>query len=440
MQRLLAGIALFALCAAPARAQLSAVDLEGHWLSEAYIDALEGTHSLLRAAEEAEPVGLRIERFGDGHRIVVGNFHEATWHAIARVVPGSGDACTLVVGPYETLVVPSTELREVPATLVRDANGRVESLTAAIWSERAVTFRRLDSPAPHFVLALLAGGSWRDLDGGRWTFGRDGRLTGPDGHAAEAVPSIDTSEACCDYLTIAGTRTGIAPRDGALWMYREFEDPEGCPISCDRTKPLRILVPETAGDASSGAALRRVALAPVAKDGSTWGGGGRRVAVTLRNDGGSKEPDIFPEPPLVVAARKGGARCTIDGGIWTRDGVWLSADETLVATLTYSGSTSELAVYRTADCAKTAEEPVDARTLRVDADRIEHAGICEPFGDDSWDCFPASIWRLRADGTLDHLADESARLTRAVFGVGFDRRSSIEHARTDRARLVPALP
>lgn len=424
--------------AAPSSAELRASDLEGHWFSARYIDALDSTRSLTQAAEIAIPLEVAIEPFGAGYRLVVSSFHEATWSAIVRVEPGEGDRCTLVLGPYETVPVPSSELTKVAATLARDRFGRVETMQMAIWGEENVEFRRIETPAEQFVNAMLFAGAWHDLDGGRWSFDPKGTLTRPDGKVVSYSPSIDTSEACCDYLTIDGARTGFALRDGTLWMYREFEDPEGCPISCDRTKPLRILVREVAGDAKSPAALTRMKLAPLSKDGATWGASGRNVAVALNNAGGKAEPEIFTEPPLVVTDRRSRSRCEIDGGIWTRNAIWLSADESLLATVTYSGSNSTLSVYRTGDCRETASAPVDDRTFRVDADRLEHAGICEPYGDDSWDCFPAAIWRLKRDGSLDLLADESARLTRGVFGVGFTRRSDIEHARTDRARLKSA--
>ncbi|MFA6954275.1 MAG: hypothetical protein WC538_00220 [Thermoanaerobaculia bacterium] len=424
--------------AAPSSAEVRASDLEGHWLSSRYIDALDQTRSLTNAAEIAIPLEVAIEPFGAGYRLFVSSFHEATWSAIVRVDQGEGDRCTLALGPYETVPVPSSALTKVAATLVRDRYGRVEKMQMAIWGEENVEFRRIEMPAEQFVNTMLLAGAWRDLDGGHWSFDPKGTLTRPDGKVVSYSPSIDTSEACCDYLTIDGTRTGFALRDDTLWMYREFEDPEGCPISCDKTKPLHILIREVAGDAKSPVALTRVKLAPLSKDGATWGASGRQVAVSLNNADGKADPEIFTEPPFVVTDRRSGAHCEIDGGIWERNAIWLSADESLLATVTFSGSNSTLSVYRTRDCKETASAPVDESTLRVDADRLEHTGICEPYGEDSWDCFPAAIWRLGRDGSLDLLAEESARLTSGVFGVAFTGRSDIEHARTDRATLKPA--
>lgn len=437
MHRALSCIALtvvFLVVAAPALAEVTPAELEGHWLLEPYIDALESSRSLLAASTVAPPLTFTIERHGAGHRMSVSTFHEASWNAIARIEHVAGRSGSFVLGPYETPLSDAKTFTRVDFDAERDAAGQVARMRMLLWGVGNAWFRRIDRPATEFVNALLVVGTWRDLDGARWAFDAKGTLLGPEG-AMRFSPSIDTSEACCDYLTIDGKRVGFAIRDEAIWMYRELEDPEGCPISCDLTKPLRILVRDVAGDTTSRAALSRLELSALTADGTRWGGHGARVAVSFDNPEGRAEPEIFPEPPAVVTDRERGTRCTIDGGIWARQMVWLSADESLLALAAHSGSSSELEVYRTSDCRRTAVVPVSGRSLRVSADRIEHDGICEPFGDDSWDCAPAAIWRLLPDGTLEHLGDESQRRTRAIFGIGFTGRSDIEHPGTDRARI-----
>jgi hypothetical protein len=437
MHRAFSCIALTLLClavTAPAGAQVTPAELEGHWLLEPYIAALERSRSLLAASNVAPPLTFTIERDGSGHRMSVSTFHEASWHAIARVEPAVGRAGAFVLGPYEIPLPEATTFSRVEFDAGRDGAGKVTRMRMTLWGVGNAWFRRIDVPATELVNRLLVVGTWRDLDGERWAFDAKGTLLGPDG-ASSFSPSIDTSEACCDYLTIDGKRVGFALRDDSLWMYREFEDPDGCPISCDLAKPLRILVRDEAGDTTSRAALSRLELAALTADGSRWGGHATRVAVAFDNPERAADPEIFPEPPAVVTDREHGTRCAIDGGIWARDMVWLSADESLLALVAHSGSSAELEIYRTSDCRRTASAAVSGNGVRVSADRIEYDGVCEPHGDDTWDCVPAAIWRLLPDGTLEHLADESARRPRGIFGIEFTGRSDLAQPRTDRARV-----
>jgi hypothetical protein len=428
------------LCLAlPAAAEPDVSELEGHWLLEPYISALEETRSLVAASRSESPLAFTVEPYGASHRLAVTSFHEATWNAIARLEPEPGRTGALVVvAANETPFVPGAGLARHAFDLERDAAGRPTRMRLSLWGKDDVWFRRLDAPAEHFVNAMLVAGSWIDRSGGRWELTADGRLARPDGSKARYAPSIDTSEACCDYLTIDGERTGFARKDDALWLYVEYEDPAGCPISCDRTRPLEILVREIAGDRASGVSLARLALRPVDEDGSRWGGQGKHVAVTFDNFGRKPDPEVFPEPPAVVTNASRRTRCTIDGGIWSRDMVWLSADESLVAFVTHSGSSAQLEIYRTSNCRRTASAPVDAGTIRIREDRIEHDGWCEPYRGELWDCFPAAIWRLRSDGSIEHRAEESERRTRAVLGAGFTGRADVEQPWTDSARVVRA--
>jgi len=244
-------VLLFSLTAS---ASVTPADLEGHWLHEPYIRAMESSRSMLTAARAATPLTFTIAPDGDGYRMTVSTFHEASWHAISRIESTAPDSGVLVLGPYETPLAEASELTRVAFEVERDALGKVHGLRMTLWGEENAQFRRIDVPAEELVNQLLVAGTWRHLDGVRWVFDAQGTVLGPDG-ALRFTPSIDISEACCDYLRIGEELVGIERREDAIWMYRVIEDPEGCPISCDRTKPLRILVPDIPGDATSDSAL-----------------------------------------------------------------------------------------------------------------------------------------------------------------------------------------
>jgi hypothetical protein len=105
------------------------------------------------------------------------------------------------------------------------------------------------------------------------------------------------------------------------------------------------------GAAACEGALAQVQIDPV-EPGRTdvFTGKGRTVEIRFTSDTGQADPDVFPEPPLVVRNLASGAECKINGGIWVRRSVWLTADERGVVVEEYSGSNDRLAVYDTASC------------------------------------------------------------------------------------------
>lgn len=110
-------------------------------------------------------------------------------------------------------------------------------------------------------------------------------------------------------------------------------------------------------------ALAQVQIDPIeAGRTDVFTGKGRTVELNFNSDTGQADPDVFPEPPLIVRNIASGAECRITGGIWVRRSVWLTADERGVVVEEYSGSNDRLAVYDTATCKQlSALDVSDAR-------------------------------------------------------------------------------
>lgn len=65
------------------------------------------------------------------------------------------------------------------------------------------------------------------------------------------------------------------------------------------------------------------------------------------------EPEAFPEPPMTIANLDSGKRCELDGGIWLRKAIYLSADGNTLMAQEYSGSADHLNFYDTRTCRKS---------------------------------------------------------------------------------------
>jgi len=82
-------------------------------------------------------------------------------------------------------------------------------------------------------------------------------------------------------------------------------------------------------------------------------GNGQRISVLFKNDtqGPEQSIDVFPEPPLRLRDKQNNSACEIsDGGIWSRDQVYLSNDEHYLLVSEYSGSSGWLVSYDTRTC------------------------------------------------------------------------------------------
>lgn len=96
--------------------------------------------------------------------------------------------------------------------------------------------------------------------------------------------------------------------------------------------------------------------------------GGVEVRFINEKDG---EPEAFPEPPMTIANLASGSRCEVDGGIWLRKAIYLSADGKMLMAQEYSGSADQLNFYDTRTCRKTGVLDVSQATWHLDKGAIK---------------------------------------------------------------------
>ncbi|WP_220814310.1 hypothetical protein [Pseudomonas paralcaligenes] len=127
-------------------------------------------------------------------------------------------------------------------------------------------------------------------------------------------------------------------------------------------------------------------LAADASAPGTFTAAGERIEVRFTNENPNiTEPDAFPEPPAILLDKTSGRRCLIeDGGIWAREPMYLSLDETRLLTYETSGSSGDLMVYDTRTCQRLLSRDISGRRMAVEGDQLVLGSQCD--GDALVDC------------------------------------------------------
>lgn len=100
-------------------------------------------------------------------------------------------------------------------------------------------------------------------------------------------------------------------------------------------------------------AVKHVQVNPISADRiDAFVGIGKSVVVEFINESGHKNVEVFPEPPITVTHSRRGTRCTIDGGVWVRNSVFLCKDENILILQEFSGSNDFLNFHDTKSCVK----------------------------------------------------------------------------------------
>jgi len=113
--------------------------------------------------------------------------------------------------------------------------------------------------------------------------------------------------------------------------------------------------------------FQKLPIVPVgSENGDTYRGFADGIEVLFHNDVRDHPVTQFPEPPMTLRRSQPAGECVVDdGGVWGRDGVWLSGDGRTLATLEGSGSSEDLVFRDTHTCAKVGTLDVSGRQWRV---------------------------------------------------------------------------
>ena len=123
--------------------------------------------------------------------------------------------------------------------------------------------------------------------------------------------------------------------------------------------------------------LHPVAVNPVAPGRhDAFAAVGHTLRVEFRNDTGQDDVRVFPESPLTIRHLRSRRSCTIQGGVWDRDSVFLSNDERVLVVLEFSGESNHLISYSTATCRKRGDLDVSGGRWAVTPSGIVVGSHC----------------------------------------------------------------
>ena len=107
------------------------------------------------------------------------------------------------------------------------------------------------------------------------------------------------------------------------------------------------------------------------ENGDTYHGTANGIEVLFHNDVKDHAVTLFPEPPMTVRLLQPAGQCVVDdGGVWGRDGVWLSGDGRTLVTTESSGSAQDLVFRDTRTCAQVGRLDVAGMQWHVDGRKL----------------------------------------------------------------------
>lgn len=117
--------------------------------------------------------------------------------------------------------------------------------------------------------------------------------------------------------------------------------------------------------------LAQITIKPgTAENGELYSGQLQGVRVTFHNYRTKGAVTVFPEPPLVITTLKSGSHCEADGGVWARNGVYISNDGKMLVTAEFSGSYDGLVFRDVRTCKKVDELDVSGSRWSIHGSRI----------------------------------------------------------------------
>ena len=122
--------------------------------------------------------------------------------------------------------------------------------------------------------------------------------------------------------------------------------------------------------------LQKVDIAPLTtENGDTYQGTANDVEVLFHNDVKDHAVTLFPEPPMTVRRLQPASQCVVDGGgVWGRDGVWVSGDGRTLVTTESSGSSQDLVFRDTLTCAQVGKLDVAGLAWHVEGRQLVFTG------------------------------------------------------------------
>jgi hypothetical protein len=227
-------------------------DVEGLWISQAYLDALRAVRHPHAAARKARPIAIKIQRDGPSYPIMRTDFDKAVLQRVIDVEPdGKPNAFRLVVADDDRGPVSAADATYIKFRGSKGVDGRLSSLEIAeptFAKGRFLTYIRSDEGMGPLVNGIVIAGRYTDDEGREYQFDEAGEARLPEGAFAYEI-SLAAAGARCEYFELVPQANPDATkrRMGFLWKSGKlqlFAVSGNAPakLRCDK-KPFAVLTP-----------------------------------------------------------------------------------------------------------------------------------------------------------------------------------------------------
>jgi len=227
-------------------------DLEGLWLSTAYLKTLRETRMPLEAARKTTPIAIKVQKEDRSYPMLRTDFDRAVVLRIIDVQPEEKPGTFRVALAADDMSpVNASEVTYVSFRGQKAPGGRFETLAIAepvFGKKKFLDFQRVDEGLAPLVNGIVIAGSYRDAAGATYRFSTQGEAQFPDNTFSFEV-RLSPKGANCSIIegpedggASTRKRYGFRWKSGVLELY-DVEARKADNLKC-ATKPFVVLTPE----------------------------------------------------------------------------------------------------------------------------------------------------------------------------------------------------
>ena len=195
-------------------------DLQGTWISEAYLDRLKASRSPHAAARQTPALVIKVDKQDKSYPILITNFQNAVLNFLLEVEPGGKPDTYRMVTAADEGVVSSADATYIYFRGTRNVQGKFDALSISdphFAKRKFLPFVRLPDSLDTVVNRLTVAGKYTDDAGQAYEFTEAGDAILPERKFAYEV-SLDPRAASCELLQSHPEReAGGQNRVGFAW-------------------------------------------------------------------------------------------------------------------------------------------------------------------------------------------------------------------------------
>ena len=226
-------------------------DMQGTWISKAYLDRLKASRSPHAAARRTPALVIKVDKQDKSYPILITNFQNAVLNFLLEVEPGGKPDTYRMVTAADDGIVSSTEATYIYFRGTRNVQGKFDALSIAdphFAKRKFLPFVRLSDSLDTVVNRLTIAGKYIDAAGQAYEFTDTGEAILPERKFAYEV-SLDPRAANCELLQSHPEReAGGQTRVGFAWAGANLQLFNVKSVKKDRfaceAKPFAVLTPQ----------------------------------------------------------------------------------------------------------------------------------------------------------------------------------------------------